>query len=186
MNSINFTANHIKNVNIMKKCYNQYKPCDVALVEMDVKNKNDIKAMEKTTLLWDTTFTSFVLDDMERCSKYTKHPSWLKIYALTTQKDNFEKIQASKILGVLELIKQGDSAKIETLQTNTKYIKEKFNPTPKYKHIGSELVSHVQNQFFDKELFLIPVKKAVDFYKKLGFDFEKGNEYKNTLVWKKK
>ena len=170
MESINFTANRIKNVNIARKYYNSYKPCRVSLVEMDPANQKDIDAIYKITDKWDESFTAFTYDDMRTVKANPELKSQLHVYALTTQNSDFDKIKPSKILGVAEIVERySDGNKIEVLQTNPDFIKGSFNEKPKFKNIGKQLVSFVKKAFGDKPLYLNPTCTAVPFYEKLGF-----------------
>lgn len=182
MDSINFTANHIKNVDIARKYYGKYKPCKVSLVEFDPINKNDVNAIYKTTDNWDASFTAFTYDDMRNVNENKELMSNLHVYALTTQNSNFQRMVSSKILGVVEVVNTYSKGnKIEVLQTNPDMIKDSFNKSPRYKHIGQALVSFVKEKFSDKPLFLHPTKTAVSFYKKLGFEFDSKIEKNNTM-----
>ena len=186
MNEINFTANYIKNVTIQKRYYNKYKPHTVTLIEMDSKNKHDIDAIYKTANLWDTSFTAFTYDDMRGLNKNIDTEK-LHVYALTTQKDNFHKPTASKILGIAEIYEMGSTGnKIEVLQSNTDHIYNKYlNKTPRYKHIGKTLLNFVKENFSDKDLYLTPTKTAVPFYEKEGWIWKGFNKLKN-LMWNPK
>ncbi len=183
MDSINFTANHIKNVSIARKYYNKYQPCKVSLVEFDPTNKKDIDAMYKTTDKWDESFTAFTYDDMRTVNEKKELLPNLHVYALTTQKSGFDKINPSKILGVVEIVeKYTDGNKVEVLQTNPSHIKNFENKTPLFKHIGKRLVSFVKKKFNDKPLYLHPTKTAIPFYEKLGFKRVPTKE-KNNIFW---
>lgn len=170
MDSINFTANHIKNVNIAKRYYNNYKPCKVALVEMESTNPGDIKAIEKTANKWDISFTVFTHQDMLEAQKNEELLPKLKVYALTKQKNNFEKMNYSDILGVIEVVKKDDpGTKIEILQTKPSFINDKHNKKPAFTHIGKNLVNYVKKEYNKEPLYVNPTKVAVPFYEKLGF-----------------
>ena len=55
MNNINFTGNFIKSVNIQKRVNGKhYEPLPASLVKIDLKNKDDIKALKLATYEWGT------------------------------------------------------------------------------------------------------------------------------------
>ena len=183
MDSVNFTANHIKDVNIARRYYNQYKPCKVSLVEFDPTNKKDIDAIYKTTDRWDESFTAFTYDDMREVSKNRSLLPDLHVYALTTQTTNFDKIKPSKMLGVIEIVeKYTNGNKVEVLQTNPALIKRNDNKKPRFKHIGEQLVSFIKEKFSDKPLYLNPTLSAIPFYEKQGFKRVPHKE-KNNFFW---
>ena len=170
MDSVNFTANHIKNVTIAKKHFNKYKPCRVSLVELDAANKNDVKVISDTAGKWDISFTCFTYEDMIDAQANTEAFDALKVYALTKQKTDFDKMKYSDVLGVIEVKKDYKNGnKVEVLQTNPKFIKEKFNPLPAFKHIGKRLTKFVKEEFGTKPLYVHPTRKAMPFYERLGF-----------------
>ena len=170
MDSINFTANHIRNVTIAKKYYNKYKPCKVSLVEMDAASKRDMKVISDTADKWDISFTCFTYEDMVKAHSDPDEFDKLKVYALTKQKSNFDKMRYSDILGVIEVRKgYEDGNKIEVLQTNPKFIKEKRNPFPVFKRIGEKLTKYVKREFRKDPLYVHPAKTAIPFYEKFGF-----------------
>lgn len=181
MDSINFTANHIKNVNIAKKYYNSYKPCKVALVEMDPMNRKDVEAIGKTVKNWDITFTEFAYEDMIQAREDKELLSQLHVYALTKQKSNYDKMKSSDILGVLELKQRyEDGNKIEALQTKPVFMNDKYYKVPKLKSIGKKLVKYVTKEYKDEPLYVNPARVAIPFYEKLGFKKCMDNNKKNT------
>lgn len=184
MNDINFRANHIKNVNILKQSATKYKPHKISLVEMDLNSRKDINSIKATSEFWDNSFTVITYEQMNSIYNKHKSPKGFHVYALTTQKTNFKKIKPSCILGVLEFLEDTSSGnKIEVLQTNPSYIKSDKNILPKFKHIGQELVNYIINKYPDKDIYLNPSKLSVGFYKKLGFDWDPQYKYQNRLFY---
>lgn len=170
MDSINFTANHVKNVTIAKKCFNKYQPCRVSLVELDPANKRDVKVISDTADKWDISFTCFTIEDMLAARSNSEALEKLKVYALTKQKSGFDRMKYSDVLGVIQ-VKKGyeDGNKIEVLQTNPKYIKDQKNKFPAFRHIGKKLTKFVQKEYSEAPLYVHPTRFAVPFYEKLGF-----------------
>ena len=178
MNEVSFKANYIGKVSVQKSYYKKYKPFDVSLVKMNPSNESDIRAVLKTTSLWDDSLTAFTYDDMKKNIS-------TDIFALTTQKNNLKKPLASKILGLIQLSDNPKGGKrIDVLQTNPKYIHNKvLNDSPKYKHIGQTLVEFATTKFSDENFYAHPTKSAVPFYKKQGFRWLKKL---NNLMFHKK
>ena len=183
MDTISFNARHIKNVTIAKKICNEYKPMDVALVKMNVNNKKDIDAIYRTTDEWDGSFTAFTYDDMKKAVTNKLLKDNIHIYALTTQKNNYRNLNHEKILGVAEVLSyEGNSNKLEVLQTNPLYASNICHKNDlEYKHIGNTLLDHVKSEHNDKDIYVVSVESAVNFYKNAGFkETLKGN----SLVYK--
>lgn len=189
MSDINFGANHIKNVNISKRYYSKYKPCKVSLIKMDTNNEKDMRAIDKTAILWENSLTAFVHDDIKKSIRKNNTAEHIQVYALTTQDKNFDKLNPKKILGMMELIdNHANDKKIDVLQTNTDYIfNKKINNKPLYKHIGKKLIQYVKKEFSDKNNIIVhPVKTAVAFYKKMGFRWMESRCYNNEMWIPKK
>jgi len=182
MDTVNFTANHIKNVEILKKCSDKYKPCEVALVELDACSQKDRNTVDGINRIWDYSFTAFTYDDMVKFSESNYLADRLHVYALTTQKGKYEKVTPKKILGIVELIEDTCSGnKIEVLQTKPTLLPDMKHPNPKYKHVGNQLISYLKDRHLNRQLYVNPTKTAVEFYKKQGFEWQPGFEYRNRM-----
>ena len=183
MDSINFTANYIKDVNIARKYYNNYKPCNVSLVELDSANPNDVKAIYKTSSNWDCSFTIFTHSDMQKASLNKEIRNKLNVFALTKKSANLNKLKSSDIFGVIEVTRgYSDGSKIEVLQTNPKFINDKHNKSSMFKDIGKMLVAHVKNLINNEPIYVYPTKSAIPFYEKQGF-VRVPNKEKNNIFW---
>ena len=182
MTPISFTANYIRDVNVLKHTKEGYSSCDVSLVEMDPFDKNDVKAMNTVDEKWKDSLTVFVTDNMESYPEYKDIMPKMHVYALTSQKYNFKNINPSKMLGVMEVTKGHKGGnKIEVLQTKPNAINDSRKPNPKYKHIGQELVRYAQKRYDNKPLYVHPAETAVEFYEKQGFTKVPGYEQFNVL-----
>ena len=182
MDSINFTANFVKTARINRlNKNNKYSPYEASIVELDYHNKNDVSALSETVSNWDDSLTVFSVSDMENAKNGKGIVDPFKVYAMTTQKSNFEEMNPDKILGVIEVSDKTATtgrSKIEILQTNPEYNYDvRYASKTKYKDIGKRLVKQVQSEC--SSLYAYPVKSAVRFYETMGFkkaeDFQKTN-----------
>lgn len=171
MNNISFQGHFINNTQIKELSNKKYVPLDVAFVELEPHNKNDLNTLYEIKDEWNGLFEYLIYN-----------------YALTTQKDSFELMDYKKILGIVQFNKTDTTNEIEFIQTNPLYITKSRNFFSKifqkktYKKIGSAMVNSLKN-LSDKSIKLYSIENAEEFYKKLGFI--KKYPDKNIYFWNK-
>ena len=185
MNNINFQGHFITNTQIKELSNKKYVPLDVAFVELEPHNKNDLNTLYEIKDEWNGLFEYLIYN-------YAFESSIIKnnrqFYALTTQKNSFELMDYKKILGIVQFNKTDTTNEIEFIQTNPLYITksrnffQKFFKKKTYKKIGSAMVNSLKN-LSDKSIKLYSIKNAEEFYKKLGFI--KKYPDKNIYFWNK-
>lgn len=168
---INFTASYINQAQIKEKYPNssKFQEKSASLVELSMLDKNDVKTLEELSYDWGDTSYATNLHDL---AKYviSKGRSDLntKILAITTQKDNFENLKPSKVLGLVEYTqKEDNSARINLLETNPEHTY--YSNDREYKNIGKSLIKGVIEHSKADKVTLHSVSSAKYFYKKLGF-----------------
>ena len=218
MDQISFQGNFIKKVNIQKlTSKGKYKPVRANFIELD---HDDLSAIRQVSAEWHTAkinamfsiTKNFILPpdimkkQMEKHMHLTKGmnkadiPAFLSskikgthIYAVTTQKHSFDKINPKKILGFAEFNAEERFNEIATLQTKPNCVSENYGnqtllllkrgickllgikekkPKQPYKNIGSSIVNTLKQMYNDKPMELIPADKARSFYRKYGFDMD--------------
>jgi len=167
MDAINFKARFITNTTVRKfnSLSGKYDNKVVSLVEMNKESSNDKLALFKISELWNngTNFVKTILLSLNCPNKNEKN-----VYILTEQKDNFGKLIPEKILGIEEVKKEGNSYRLDYIQTNPKTKYKAKGRT--YKGIGECLLNFVLDKFGKNyKIHLNSVYEAVDFYKKFGF-----------------
>ncbi len=169
--SISFQAKFINSTQILKNAgQNIYKPMKTSFLEIDTTNKNDIAALSVVDKYWDNSFA---------CNIYTtanalKHGIFdideYKIYALTKQLNNFDKLDGTQILGLAEISPKTDGAIfIDYIQVAPENI---YTTQPQYKKIGSRMLDAFKN-IADKITLKPNSKGSAIFYTK--------NEFKPTF-----
>lgn len=170
-NKLNFTANFIKDVSVLKKDYDgEYRPYDISLVEFDVEDENDIRSLYKTASLWSENGAYYAFGIFNDASKeyVTFDVEKEHYYALTTQTDKFSHINPNKVLGLAMFSEMKyDRNRLDFLEVNPKTSKMK-SKNRQYKEVGKAMVQYLINNY-DRRLELSADTKAIDFYKKLGF-----------------
>ena len=161
---------------------NEYEPSIVHFVEIDDKNKNDVKALENISKYWRNCWYAediynTALEKYDGNSLYKNY----KVYALTSQQNNFECLGDDKILGVVEVY--GLSKNNSTICIG--HIESKPNDInlgeKEYKGIGSAMLKSLQDIFNRIDVVPRDSEGVKNFYRKNGFD-----EYPaktNHFVW---
>ena len=164
-NNINFKAEYIDKAVIKKRSFIYNKPSEEALVEFDKHDFADRKALK-----------SFI----NSCGEYSVISGTLSPYdtdkehivGITTQKDNFHKIDPDKILGVMKYSEYEDGdIHVSKLQTKPDYQYGFFKILRKYSDVGKTLIEKLKNKENINTIRLFPTKVAIPFYKKLGFSY---------------
>ncbi len=180
MNTLNFKANFINPVQIQKLDGNNYKPVEASFTELNLQDKKDIFSLKEASQDWGECYAT----DMYICSR-DEVPDGNKkhIYALTTQKQNFEYLKPDNILGLVEFYEKPDKTnKIELLQVHPDNIAMQFG-RPKYKRVGSAIIDSLKNLFPNNPIKLHSVSTAKGFYKKLGFVPDKSSYDSLDYIW---
>ena len=157
INNINFKAKYIDTAIIKKRNMFVYKPISVNIVEFDRNNSTDIMACRK------------VISDFGNMMK-SDHPEGVRFWGLTTQKDNFDKIDPNSFLGIMKFFNIGyDEMIISTLQTKPETQYSHFGTNREFKGVGKALIEKIKSMKGDKTIRLVPLLNVIPFYEKLGF-----------------
>lgn len=174
---VGFKAQFINKCNIQKYSSNtcSFLPREASFIELDAKKWRDRRTLRKITKKWDYSFAT----DIYRSQKSKNN---LRIFALTEQKTNFEKLDVEKILGLTQIQElESNVHYIDYLQTKPAYTAN--NPDRKYKNIGRKILDNLKNIFRKETLKLSSLYEdgVIDFYTKNNFKFEKF--YFDDLIW---
>lgn len=181
MTQISFTARYVRPANIKKLDGDTYKPHTASVVEMEL---SDIQAIEDIAFDWRQPVSTQIYKHSGRIGQDGVH-----VYAVTNQKNGFEKLDCNKVLGMM-LYKEAGSADthntIEYLQVAPSDMSEKNNGKlsnlvdklmckifksgkAEHKHVGKSLLDTVKEMPSDKPIDLYAVPNAVKFYLKNDF-----------------
>ncbi|MBP3820420.1 GNAT family N-acetyltransferase [bacterium] len=180
-NNTAFGAKFIKfeKIKKLKTAEKTYENIYASFVEINPQNQNDISALSKTAKYWENEkFAGNIYLTAKELTKQTKNIG--KIYALTEQKGNFEKLEFKKILGITNIIKEDTKCiYLDHIQTNPAYIYDVMN---KFKGIGSGILNSLKSLYNVITLISLDTKATKNFYRKNGFQ-EVNNS--NLFVWYK-
>lgn len=165
-----FGAKFINNVNIGKLQQGAKKYCNfyASFVEIEAMNPDDIVALENTSKYW--SYAKFA-DNIYRAACAVRNDSKFyknnRIFALTSQEDNFEKLDSDKILGLVHVSPlEQESIFVEHLQVKPDII---YVNNPVFKGVGTGILNSLKLITRKISLFPSSEKSVRDFYEKNGF-----------------
>ena len=139
-----------------------------SFVQIDCNNNLDIEALSDVAKHWkNNLYADKVYNTAYMKSKNEKDCSKYEIFALTFQKDNFERLNSDQIIGVAEVMPIGDKQiLIEHIEGKPEYINE---INRHYNKIGTAMLDSLKELY--NKIFLVSRKsnKVSDFYVKNGF-----------------
>ncbi|MBP3847915.1 hypothetical protein J6I39_09235 [bacterium] len=171
-----------KNPYKIAKFKDGYGDFTASFVEIEPHNEKDVSALENAIKYWEhDKFGQNALYATRAARDGSQYYKYHKVYALTAQEDNFEKLNPDEILGVVHVGSVGDKKLfVEHLQTNPNYL---YKSTPKYVGIGSAMINSLKKYCNMMSLFSSKEKSVKDFYLKNGFvEYGPGT---NCYVWVK-
>lgn len=166
---INFRAKFKNPVQILTKdALGSYKPKVASFVEIENTNKNDIKALKNVCHYWGE-------NDQYACNIYTTaleryyNPDWydsFKIFAITKQKDKFEKLNDEHILGLAEVTeKKPRDFYISYIQVDPRNV---YSITPEFKRVGTRILDSIKSMA-DRIVLSPNSRNTAKFYEENGF-----------------
>lgn len=177
---INFKAQYIQPVYIKKVKNNKY-PQDqkVSFVKLDSSSFSDLEAVERVSEDWGGR-DCFAYDIKSTMSKEFYLPlkrniSKKEFYALTTQSENFNRLDNKKLLGIMQV------DQVDTKNCELDFIEvgpdNMYGSTQRtYKNIGTALIETLIARNPDKNITVNSIATARTFYEKLGF-----TKFENSL-----
>lgn len=182
-NSTKFNANYINSGRISKLAQysDKYESCPVNFVLLE-NNKNDNKLLKTLQQQWNGVYfikcinTDAAWRDINRFKN-------IKIYALTDQNNNFDKLKAKSILGIAEIREKKENKKgiLWYLQVKPDSINVSPDFAPKNKGCGSAMLKSLKQLYDSIELSSTDSESVRKFYKDNGF---RNPIFANRFIWK--
>ena len=165
---INFTANYIDRTQVKKLYDVQNSNMDVAFVEFNSANKNDLRTLESLSYSWGPSeLPHFIYICADEQAKGASSLAFDRFFAITRLQDSYEKINPQNVLGIAQTSHACGAVEIQFLQTHPEY--EYANPNRQIKKVGNALVKSIQKFFKNFDIDVVPKNSAETFYEKLGF-----------------
>ena len=152
----NFTGNRVKTVQILKN----NKPFNATLIEL---TKLDINCVESLAERWKTKIIEQILTSMYIPLIGVKNP---KIYAISTQKENFQKVSPKNILGMFEVTERDNLYALEYLEV--KPTQTYGNNKRTFSEVGKACLDYIKTRFRHKDVEIYAIETAAPFYTKMN------------------
>lgn len=156
----NFNGVHLMRTNVLKKIGKEYLPHEANIVEMSFNNPEDVKALEELPKIWKGgEFTDIIASSSTSPNR--------RIYAITTQTGDFERIDSTKILGAADFSLHGKNANLRFLQAKPSIISQ---PEREITGIGKYLMQGICKYFKEQgmeTMDLFSTWRVKPFYKKI-------------------
>lgn len=167
--NVSFQANFIKPVKILKKVGREkFVAYPVSVVEIDTNNIGDVRALRAISLSWDKyNYVQDIYEDVSRLRLGGDDGSQMHVFAITLQRDNFDKINKDDIIGVAEFVENKELNELVYLQVEPEH--NYGNMESQFKHIGKSILNFLEEKFFEKPIKVFSTGSAIDFYLKNGF-----------------
>ena len=174
--NINFGAKLIK-LSPVKKLADlkgEYMPAKLSFVEFEPGNKKDLQAISNAVKSWNgEMFASDIYTSAKLIRNRKLDPESHKIYVLTSQKNNFDNLNADEIVGLADFeTNKPDEGHLNFLQVDPDLITS-YVP-PRFRYVGTGMLEALKS-LYKKTITLKSVYSATAFYEKNGFkliDFE--------------
>ena len=181
--NVSFGAKFVRNAKIKKlnPLSKGYEKMQVSFVRIDPKNLSDINALGRVADTWvNEKFASTIYN---RALSLRKGGIDLnsKIFAITSQKDNFKKLDADRILGVAEIEElTPKSCYLGHIQVDPNHI---YYEVPPFKGVGTAILNRLKDMYSQISLNSAPECSVRHFYEMNGF--QRVSEDSLKYYWQK-
>lgn len=180
IDSVSFGAIPINTAVIKKynKISEKFVNYPVHFVKLDANNKGDLEAVNKIVPKWKS---AKYIQQIATSAHWMKEKP-IEIYALTSQNENFERLQPNYILGFAEMREDkydSENTLLRYLQVRPGAINVNQKHRINYKYVGSTILKSLKQIYDNISLFADNDKHIEAFYKKNGFisDFKGARHY---------
>lgn len=180
----NFGAKFISKAQIQKYDSEdgKYKNTSASFVEVDPKNEHDVNSVFDAVYYWDhDSYGLNIAYNLKWLSGSTKGPQSDKVYAITRQKKDFDKLKSDEIEALAHVFETNKRVRLIYLQVNPYLIYTLGRP--EYKHVGKSMIDSLKDIYNDRSIILNTSSSAKRFYEKQGF--EHCNDGENRMIWNK-
>lgn len=165
--NISFGAKFVNPINVGKLERKTYNQVDVSFVEINPLNRDDIYALSEIAKYWENDKFAMNIKESAEMILKDKSPDGIKIYALTSQGDSFEKLNPDKVLGVIETEDVSPlNIHINRFQTKPEYV---YDYNPEYKGVGTAILNSLKERFNKMTAISMPDQSVRRFYERNGF-----------------
>ena len=176
ISNLNFNASYLKDVKVKKydPISKEYYDSDVSFVKFDPENPKDRQALKDLAENWDD---SVFAGDINKDYDTFKDNDRFVLYAVTSQRKNFDNLDYQKVLALGEsFIENGNDNLlfVKYLQVNPKIIDDPF---AEYKKVGTAFLDGAKAYYNRIELYSLPSRVVREFYERNDFKRYIGKDY---------
>ena len=174
---VNFKANLLSKTYVRKldPIKNKFVPHEVSFLEINSREKRELKAIKRLGCLWNSEE-----DFATKIFRKAKSDPRLRTFVLTTQQENFDTVDETKILGITQLSKENpEQYCIEYLETDPR--QQYTNKDREFKKVGRRILHSLKKAFYDKSIRVKYLMERTSFYYDNGFEFV--DDFFGDLVW---
>lgn len=191
--SPNFKAQYLFPAKVQKlnPTNNEWVKVDTCIAELHPKDIKDLNVLADLNVMWraninEMCFASDLYQDALNVHTNAWQESEAKrnFWALTTQKENFERLVPEEILGISEITADCNNGPYEIAYLQVAPEHKRNSHFREFKYVGSAIMNKIL-EFFKGNIVLTADSSAVDFYKIFGF-VEKDVSSKYQLILKRK
>lgn len=158
--TLNFKAKPVMPSKVLKKIAGNYLPKEAHIIEMNYSDIKDAKALDVIKEKWAKSQFSAMI-----CSNYTSPQR--KIYAITSQNNDFANPVPEKIMGLADFLLKGDNANLRFLQADPNIINSSDRTIIGVgKNLMEGVVENLKSLGF-KTMDLFAEQRVKPFYKKV-------------------
>lgn len=167
---VSFGAKPINNITIKKYDKKQKDFIDVPakFVKLEPDNRSDIRVLDEIANQW--TGADYIRKIATASHWMNEVP--ISIYALTTQKDKFDKLKPSQILGCVEMRKDKNFPKYDWLyylQVKPEAMNTEKGKNKGYQYVGTSMIKSLKKIYHNISLFSADSPFLENFYRNNGF-----------------
>lgn len=179
---LSFGAVYLNNYNIGKldKSTNEYRSVPSSFLLIDPQNSNDIEALYNVSKYWENSkystniyYAACAIRDNNKF--YNKN----KVFVLSSQLDDFNKLDDRKILGIMHV------RELEPKHYFGEHIEARpdlyYSVMPEYKGVGSAMNESLKRLCNKISVFPVKLKSVRNFIKRMGYIEQQSNS--NLFVW---
>jgi len=146
---------------------NKYIPAKFACIQFNPKNDNDFKALRNVGKYWINGYAGNIEYTAEEIRYGQQSGRKTKIFGVTTQPDNYGKIDDAKLLLLCEIENVTKNIlRIAHIQASPD-ITSRIHPA--FKHIGTGFINILKKMYPTKIIVAKSAYSATGFYEKNGF-----------------
>lgn len=167
---VSFGAKPVNSITIKKYDKNKKNFIDIPakFVMLESGNNSDIKVLDRIATQW--TNADYIRRIATASHWMNELP--INIYALTTQKDKFDKLKPSKILGFAEMRKNAnfpDYDWLHYLQVKPEAMNTQKGENKSFQSVGTAMIKSLKKIYHNITLYAADSPYVENFYKKNGF-----------------